>query len=88
MASEWLARVPHHFTSKDRAAGYRYDLSILQAEFSLTQVLDRPLTGVFFEELIRESVDSIPIPITILLPRPGTRSRGRCDHPRPGSRTG
>ena len=26
-------------------AGYRYDVSILQAEFSLTQVLDRPLTG-------------------------------------------
>ena len=30
---------------RDRAAGYRYDLSILQAEFSLTQVLDRPVTG-------------------------------------------
>ena len=26
----------------DRQAGYRYDISILQAEFSLTQVLDRP----------------------------------------------
>ena len=25
-----------------RAAGYRYDISILQAEFSLTQMLDRP----------------------------------------------
>ena len=39
-------------------AGYRYDVSILQAEFSLTQVLDRPLTGrVFFEEVIRENLD-------------------------------
>jgi hypothetical protein len=55
---KWLARLPHPFTSKDRAAGYRYDVSILQAEFSLTQVLDRPLSGrVFFEEVIRENLD-------------------------------
>ena len=52
------ARLPHPFTPEDRAAGYRYDVSILQAEFSLTQVLDRPLTGrVFFEEVIRENLD-------------------------------
>ena len=44
--------------AEDRAAGYRYDVSILQAEFSLTQVLDRPLTGrIFFEEVIRENLD-------------------------------
>ena len=30
------------FTDDDEAAGYRYELSILQAEFSLTQMLDRP----------------------------------------------
>ena len=31
---------------------------MLQAEFSLTQVLDRPVTGrVFFEEIIRENLD-------------------------------
>jgi hypothetical protein len=55
---KWLARLPHPFTAADRQAGYRYDLSILQAEFSLTQVLDRPLTGrVFFEEVIRENLD-------------------------------
>src|SRR5262249_17196417 len=53
-----LARRPHPFTAEDRAAGYRYDISILQAEFSLTQVLDRPLTGrIFFEEVIRENLD-------------------------------
>jgi hypothetical protein len=53
-----LARLPHPFTARDRAAGYRYDVSILQAEFSLTQVLDRPLSGrVFFEEVIRENLD-------------------------------
>jgi len=55
---KWLARLPHPFTDQDRKAGYRYDASILQAEFSLTQVLDRPLTGrVFFEEVIRENLD-------------------------------
>jgi len=55
---KWLARLPHPFTAEDRAAGYRYELSILQAEFSLTQVLDRPLTGrIFFEEVIRENLD-------------------------------
>ena len=31
----WL---PHPFPARDRAAGYRYQLSILRAEFSLTQV--------------------------------------------------
>jgi hypothetical protein len=55
---KWLARLPHPFSRADRAAGYRYDVSILQAEFSLTQVLDRPQTGrIFFEEIIRENLD-------------------------------
>jgi hypothetical protein len=55
---KWLARLPHPFAAQDRKAGYRYDVSILQAEFSLTQVLDRPRTGrVFFEEVIRENLD-------------------------------
>jgi hypothetical protein len=55
---KWLARLPHPFAPADRRAGYRYDISILQAEFSLTQVLDRPLSGrVFFEEVIRENLD-------------------------------
>jgi hypothetical protein len=55
---KWLRRLPHPFTPADRQAGYRYDCSILQAEFSLTQILDRPLTGrVFFEAVIRENLD-------------------------------
>jgi hypothetical protein len=55
---KWLARLPHPFTGQDRQAGYRYEASILQAEFSLTQVLDRPLSGrIFFEEVIRENLD-------------------------------
>jgi len=55
---KWLARLPHPFTPQDRAAGYRYAISILQAEFALTQVLDRPLSGrILFEEIIRENLD-------------------------------
>jgi hypothetical protein len=55
---KWLACLPHPFTASDRKAGYRYDVSILQAEFALTQVLDRPQSGrVFFEEVIRENLD-------------------------------
>src|SRR5205823_12851256 len=45
---KWLACLPHPFTPQDRAAGYRYDVSILQAEFARTQVLDRPRTGRVF----------------------------------------
>lgn len=55
---KWLARLPHPFTPQDRAAGYRYDISVLQAEFALTQVLDRPLSGrILFEDVIRENLD-------------------------------
>lgn len=55
---KWLRRLPHPFAPAHRAAGYRYQLSILQSEFALTQVLDRPLTGrCFFEEVIRENLD-------------------------------
>jgi len=55
---KWLRKLPHPFARDDLAAGYRYDVSILQAEFSLTQVLDRPVTGrIFFEDVIRENLD-------------------------------
>jgi hypothetical protein len=55
---KWLRRLPHPFTAAHRKAGYRYHLSILQSEFALTQVLDRPVTGrCFFEEVIRENLD-------------------------------
>jgi len=56
---KWLAILPHPFTPADREAGYRYDISILQAEFSLTQVLDKPVSGrVFFEHVIRDNLDA------------------------------
>jgi hypothetical protein len=58
LARKWLARLPHPYTPADRKAGYRYDVSILPAEFALTQVLDQPVTGrIFFEEVIRENLD-------------------------------
>jgi len=55
---KWLRLLPHPFTAADRKAGYRYAISILQAEFSTTKVLDRPVHGrIFFEEVIRENLD-------------------------------
>jgi hypothetical protein len=55
---KWLRLLPHPFSGADRKAGYRYDISILQAEFSLTQVLDRPAHGrLFFEQVVRENLD-------------------------------
>jgi hypothetical protein len=58
LARKWLARLPHPFSPADRAAGYRYDISVLQAEFSLTQMPGRPVSGrVFFEQVIRDNLD-------------------------------
>jgi hypothetical protein len=55
---KWLAFLPHPFTAADQAAGYHYELSILQAEFSLTQMLDKPVAGrMFFEQVIRDNLD-------------------------------
>jgi len=55
---KWLARLPHPFSAANRAAGYCYELSILQAEFSLTQMLDKPVSGrMFFEQVIRDNLD-------------------------------
>ena len=56
---KWLAILPHPFTAADRDAGYRDEVSVLQAEFSLTQVLDQPVSGrVFFEHVIRDNLDA------------------------------
>src|ERR1700674_4502471 len=77
---KWLRRLPHPFTAADRSAGYRYDISILQAEFSTTQVLDRPVHGrLFFEQVIRENLDlgrpeEIKLIFNRRIPR-GTRAR-------------
>jgi len=58
LAAKWMALLPCPFTAADAAAGYRYEVSVLQAEFSLTQVLDAPVTGrIFFEQVIRDNLD-------------------------------
>ncbi len=79
---KWLSRLPHPFTAADRRAGYRYELSILQAEFSRTQVLDRPQSGrVFFEQLIRENLDlGRPDKVSLIFDR-RVRTRGRRPTP-------
>jgi hypothetical protein len=80
---KWLAILPHPFTAADREAGYRYDISILQAEFSLTQVLDRPVSGrVFFEHVIRDNLDAgRPDQVSLIFDRALRRSGPR---PTPG----
>jgi len=58
LVRKWMRFLPSPFAPADTRAGYRYEVSVLQAEFSLTQVLDRPATGrLFFEEVIRENLD-------------------------------
>lgn len=77
---KWLRGLPHPFSARDRAAGYRYDLSVLQVECALTQILDRPQTGrLFFEEVIRENLDiGRPDHVQLLFPRRITkRTPGR-----------
>ena len=77
---KWLERLPHPFTAADRLAGYRYDLSVLQAEFSLTQVLDRPVHGrLFFEQVIRENLDlGRPEEVQLIFNRRITRATPGC----------
>jgi hypothetical protein len=56
--SQWQQRLPGPFTIFEQRAGYRYQASIGQVEFALTQVLDRPVHGrIFFEEVLRENID-------------------------------
>jgi hypothetical protein len=85
---KWLARLPHPFTPADRAAGYRYQCSILQAEFCLTQVLDKPVSGrIFFEQTIRENLDiGRPDQVSLIFgqptpPRPGSNRQVRRNTP-------
>jgi hypothetical protein len=83
LLDKWLAILPNPFTDADRAVGYRYELSILQAEFSLTQVLDRPVTGrVFFEQVIRDNLDAgRPDQVSLIFDRRVIHGRHR---PTPG----
>ena len=83
LARKWLARLPHPFPPADREAGYRYELSILQAEFSLTQVLDSTVAGrIFFEQVIRDNLDiGRPDHVGLIFDR---RIIRKGPHPTPG----
>jgi hypothetical protein len=80
--TKWLTRLPRPLSSDDRAAGYDYDISVLQAEFALTQVLDRPLSGrVFFEEVIRDNLDAGRADQVSLSFERRVRTRGKAPTP-------
>ena len=80
LLDKWLQILPTAFTEADRAAGYRYECSVLQAEFSLTQMLDRPVSGrVFFEQVIRDNLDAgRPDQVSLIFGRRVHRGRKRC----------
>jgi hypothetical protein len=57
LMTKWMDILPQPLSSADRSAGYQYQFSILQAEFALTQVFDRPLTGrQFFDQIIKDNL--------------------------------
>lgn len=76
---KWLAILPNPYTPADRAAGYTYQLSVLQAEFSLTQMLDAPVAGrIFFEQVIRDNLDlGRPDQVSLIFHRRIHRGRHR-----------
>jgi len=53
----WITVIPQPLTAEDRAAGYDWELSMNQIEFSKTLVLDRPARArAFFEHVISDNV--------------------------------
>lgn len=74
--NRWLERLPFPLTPLDREAGFAPRLSIVQMEYSLTQVLDRPVHGrEFFEEVIRDNLDlGRPDRVQLLFERKVTRA--------------
>ena len=86
LLNKWLAILPSPFTGADRAdraAGHSYDISVLQAEFSLTQMLDRPVSGrLFFEQVIGDNLGiGRPDHVGLVFDR---RLRHKGRHPTPG----
>ena len=69
--ARWQQHIPFPLTAAHAARGFTYQLSILQAEVSLTQVFDRPLRGrEFFETVLRENLDlGRPDRVQLLFPR-------------------
>ena len=82
-ASGWRS-CPTRSPPPDETAGYRYELSILQAEFSLTQMLDRPVSGrIFFEQVLHDNLDiGRPDQVSLIFDRRIIR-KGRYTDPGP-----
>ena len=80
---KWLRILPTPFTDEDEAAGYHYELSMLQTEFSLTQMLDRPVSGrIFFERVLHDNLDiGRPDQVSLVFDR---RVIGKGRRPTPG----
>ena len=86
LAGKWLARLPHPYPQEDRLAGYCYGISSLQAEFSLTQILDRPLdrAGLFRAGHPRQPGPGAARPGATGLQPPSDQEDARpVPHPRP-----
>jgi hypothetical protein len=83
LARKWLDILPHPYSAADQAAGYRYDISVLQAEFSLTQVLDKPVSGrIFFDQVICDNLAiGRPDQVGLIFDRKIVR---KGPHPTPG----
>jgi hypothetical protein len=80
--ARWMAQLPQPLTPEDRAAGYRYALSMLEVEVSDTRVFDRPLRArQWFEATIAEQL-TLGRPETVSLlfrRRPNRRTPGRFE---------
>jgi hypothetical protein len=83
LARKWLDILPSPYSKADQAAGYRYDISMLQAEFSLTQVLDKPVSGrIFFDQVIHDNLAiGRPDQVGLIF---GRRIVGKGPRPTPG----
>jgi len=58
VVKKWLTYLPSPFTEDDHEEGINYNISILQSEYSLTQVFDKLINGrKFFESVIRDNID-------------------------------
>lgn len=76
----WMAEIPLPLTEADREAGYTWELSMKQVEFSKTLVLDRPgRARALFEHAISQNIDlGRPSEVEVIFDRkirPNTRGQ-------------
>jgi hypothetical protein len=74
--TKWQARLPWRLNPTDQQAGFRYRLSVWQAEFSRTQVFADSVQGrQWFEAVIRDNLDvGRPDRIQVLFERRVTKA--------------